>query len=827
MMRDLINAFRQWLRTPVVTGVALLSLALGIGANVALFGVVDALLLKTLPVRDPNGLIRFALDTADHGPIDLDISTRVWDYVRTRQQFAESVLAVSANARVNLARGGEARFVPALYMSGTAMTALGVEPAIGRAIQPSDDEPGSPPVVMISSALWHRDYAGREDVLGQTLWVVNQPFTIVGVVPAAFYGFEAGQRADVFLPLIGDAHIRRVGGNPRPDQPWLTLYGRLNAGETASMATTSFRAGLPELREATRPAGRDGAEHLAIPPYAVSGAHGISTLRMQYERPLLILLGAVALVLVIACANLAALVLARFTDRRHELGVRLALGAGRARLVRMLVAESLLLAAAGAISGIILAQAFVAAMVPYLATTTGPSTDLAVAVDLRLIAYTTVIALLSGGIAGLLPAWRGSRVTPQVSLAASGRGGMQGKRATRTLRLMVAAQVGLSLTLVAGASVMVRSFVGLVTSPTGVDADHVLIAAVSGSLAGADPARRYDMVEEVRRSLRTVPGVEAVSGGMITPLSTSMAMAPIEVPGSIYKPSANEGMMINGKVTALAPFNRVLPTYFTTVGTPIVMGRDFDERDRPGSPSVAVVNQAFARRHFGDANPIGRTIISGDTLEIIGVAADSKLVSLKDTRPVPMAFGAFTQLKSTTPLVRLRFAIRAADPNQPRTAIANAIRTVDPALAIEFRTMRDEADASVNRERLMAWMAGIFAVLGLVMAVVGLYGTFTYAVARRRAEIGVRLAVGADRTDIVRMIMGEAGGVLAAGIVVGLAGAFATGRVLQSLLFQVSARDPWMLTAAVVSVIAAAGIASLIPARRASRTDPMVALRAE
>jgi predicted permease len=607
------------------------------------------------------------------------------------------------------------------------------------------------------------------------------------------------------------------------------MYARLRTGQGPEEATTALRAWHPAWREATLPGGPNDKNHLAYPPYVTSGARGESNVRRQYQQPLLVLLAAVGLVLVIACANLAALVLARFTDRRHELGVRLALGAGRARLVRMLLAESVLLSAAGAVIGVLVAQALAAAVVPYLTTPSAAQPSLAIAIDLRLVAFTAAIAIVSGAIAGLLPAWRASRVTPQVSLAPS-RSTLPGPRASRALRVMVAAQVALSLVLVAGAAVMVRSFVGLTTNPTGVDTDRILIALVSGTLAGSEPARRYEVIEEVRRSLRSVPGVHAVSGGMVTPLSSSMAAAQIEVPGSIYTPPASgEGVMvINGKATAFTPFNRVLPNYFTTVGTPILAGRDFDDRERPGSAPVAIVNQAFATRHFGTANPIGRTIITGgETLAIVGLAADSKIMSLKDAQPIAMAFGAFTQLKGTSPISRLRFAVRADEPETLRTGIAHAIRGVDPRLAIEFRTMRNEADATVNRERLMAWMAGIFAALGLIMAVVGLYGTFTYVVARRRSEIGVRMAVGATRSDIVRMIMREAGLVLAAGVIVGIAGAFATGQALQSLLFQVSARDPWMLAIAVTSVIGAAVVASLIPARRASRTDPMVALKAE
>lgn len=827
MMRDLAHACRQWLRTPVVTAVALTSLSLGIGANAALFGVVDALLLKTLPVRDPHTLIRFEQDHERGGPIGLTLSARMWEYARDRQPFAESVLATSSG-RVNLARGGEVRYAPAMYISGGGMSTLGIEPVIGRTIQVSDDTDTAEPVAMISYGLWQRDFQGSTGALGQTIWLTGQPFIIIGVVPSSFYGFEVGQQADVFVPLSGDAHIRRAAGNapPRPDTTWLELYARLTPGQTVADATMSMRAWIPEWREATRPSGPDGPRHLAYPVSAVSGAQGFSFLRRQYQQPLLVLLGAVALVLVIACANLAALVLARFSDRRHELGVRLALGAGRARIVRMLVAESLILAVAGGIAGLVLAQAFVAAMIPYLGVAGRPQADLAVAVDLRLLAYTALTALVSGAIAGLLPAWRASKVTPQVSLASSSRGGMPGKRATRTLRLMVAGQVALSLVLVAGASVMVRSFVGLVTAPTGVDEKRVLIAQLSGALANPDAARIFDRIEEIRRALGRVPGVEAVSGGIVTPLSSAIAAAQVEVPGSIHDASGD--MRMNGR--SFTPFNQILPNYFATIGTPLLMGRDFDERDGPDAPGVAIVNQAFATRHFGDASPLERPIVvNGQTLSIVGVVANAKQMSLKDQDQQPMALGyaAFTQRKGLTSIPTLRFAVRTDRPDVIRPAVAEIVRGVDPRLSIDFRNMRDEAEATINRERLMAWMAGIFAVLGLAMAVIGLYGTFTYAVTRRRPEIGVRMAVGAGRGEILRMILREASVVLAAGTIVGLAGAYAAGRVLQSLLFSVSARDPWMLAAAVVSVIGAASIASLIPARRASRTDPMVALRDE
>lgn len=830
MANDLLNAFRQWLRTPVVTAVALASLALGIGANLALFGLVDTLLLKSLPVRDPQSLVRFAWDDARFGAVDLTVSTPVWTHVRAEQPFAESVLAVASD-RVNLARGGEARFVPALYINGGGLDVLGIAPVLGRNLQPADDLPGAPPAAMISHGLWQRDFAGRTSVLSETIHIHDQAFSIVGVAPPSFLGLEVGRGADVIVPISAEPAIRGAAQlQRRPDTPWLTIYGRLRPGQSADDATTALRGWLPALREATRPAGPAGAQHLAVPPYAVSGAQGISFLRRQYQQPLLVLLGAVALVLLIACANLAALVMARFTDRRHELGVRLALGAGRGRLVRMLVAESLLLSAAGALVGVWFARAAVRALVPYLASSNAATpTHLLVAIDARLVVVAAALALVSGVVAGLIPAWRASRVSPQVSLAASARGGLHGKKAARSMRVMVAAQVALSLILVAGASLMVRSFIGLTTAPTGVEPDRVLVALVGGGLAGPDTATRFERITRIREALRSLPGVEGASAGIVTPLSGGLSATQMVVPGSIYKPPAGggDGVVINGSATAFTPFNRVLPGFFEVVGTPVIDGRDFQDSDDASSSPVAVVNQAFAARHFGDGRAVGRTLVTGGrTLTIVGVVADSRQMTLKETAPLALAFGLLTQA-ATGPISSLRFTIRSRQPDQLRVAAAAAIRGVDPRLSIEFRTMRDEADATVNRERLMAWMAALFAVLGLAMAVIGLYGTFTYAVARRRGEIGVRMAMGAARSDILRMVLREAGIVLAIGTAIGLGGALASGRLLQSLLVGTSARDPWTLSLAIAGVTAAATLASIVPARRASRIDPTAALREE
>lgn len=825
MIQDLRAAFRHWQQTPVVTLVALLSLALGIGATLALFALVDALLLRSLPVRDPQSLIRVVAEERrlNLGVVDWSFSEPVWTHIRTHQRFATSVFAVAVD-RANLARDGEVRYVSSLYLSGNACDELGLTPALGRTLQPADDSPTAPPVTMISYGLWQRLYRGEPRALGDTLWVDGSPFTIVGVAPRNFFGLDVGRSADVLLPVSARQIIQSPQSPAQATSPWLTLYGRLAPGHTLEGANAALQAWQPALREETLPAGPAAEIHLINPLVVVSGAQGQSFLRRQYEQPLLMLLGAVVVVWLIACANLSALVFARFTDRQHELGVRLALGASRQRLVRALLVESVALAIAGAAAGIWMAHALVSAVIPYMTSPAfrGLPPDLPVAIDARLLLVATLLALTSGILSGALPAWRASRVAPQVSLSTAARGGLHGRRASRGLRAMVAVQVALSLVLVTSAALLVRSFVALVTGPAGVEPDRVLVLVLTGELMTPGAGARHERLETIQRTLAAVPGVDAVSAGIITPLSGGMAAAPLEVPGSTYEPP------LNMPAGAASPFNFVLPGFFYAVGTPIVEGRAFDERDTAASTPVAIVNQAFADRHFRAGNPLGRVLRVGTTaMEIVGVVADSRTISLKEERSVAMAFGLLTQRTTSAPLGSLRFVVRSDRPDAARAPLAAALRTVDPRLSLEFRTMRDEADASVNRERLLAWLGGLFATLGLVMAAIGIYGTFAYAVVRRRSEIGVRMALGANRADILRMVLRDAALVLALGTVAGVAAAVSAGRYVQSLLFQLSARDPWTLTIAILLVILVAAVASFVPARRASRVEPVVALRAE
>lgn len=822
MLQDLRDAFRQWRRTPLVTAVALLSLALGIGANLALFSLVDALLFRTLPVHDPHSLIRVEVEDGPFGPVDAVVIPAVWAHVRDHQPFAATVFG-AALERVNFAAGGEARYGFALQVSGNALDALGIGARLGRTIQPEDDGAGAPPVAMLSYGLWQREHGADPNVLGRTITIDGHAFTIVGVTPASFFGLEVGRQADVVLPLASASLLRDPEAVAASSA--IRIYGRLVTGQTIEQATSTLRAWQPSLREATMPPpGPLADRHLNRPLGVASAAIGTSVLRSSYERPLLVLLGAVAMVLLIACANLAALVLARFSDRRHELGVRLALGASRWRLARGLVTDSLALSVAGAGLGLWVADRAVAFVIPQLSTPAlqGAAPSLATGIDTRLLLVAATLALATGVVAGLIPAWRASAAAPQDALTQSARSGSSTRRGTRAMRVLVAAQVALSLVLVTGATLVVRSFVVLTTSPVGLEPDRVMVAALRGELAGATSESRFEKIAAIQGALGSIPGVEAVSGGIITPLSGMMAAAPVTVPGSRYVPPPDR------PPGGFAPFNYVLPGFFRAIGTPVIDGREFEEGDAASRRGFALVNQAFADQHFPDDSAIGRVLMLGQTeLDIIGVVANSRLMSLREDRPAAMAFGLLTQDARTSPIANLRFVLRAADPDALRGGVVTALRAVDPSLSVEFRTMRDDADASVTRERLLAWMGALFAALGLLMAATGLYGTFAYAVSRRRHELGVRLAVGATPSAIRQLILGESAVVLAVGAVAGIAGSLAAARFVESLLFGVNARDPWLLALAVTVVGAVAAMATWRPAHQASRLDPVTVLRAE
>jgi putative ABC transport system permease protein len=822
-MRDeILSAVRQWRRAPGATAVAVLSLTLGIGGTLALFSLVDALLLKTLPIHEPARLTRIVgRDLRPGEQHDIGLPTHVWEYVRRSQTIFDSVLAVGTG-RINLARGGDTRLAGIAYVNGGYFETLGLRPAVGRVLAAFDEAPVNSAVAVISHSLWQRDYAGRLDILGQPIYLDNHRFEIVGVAPKGFFGLEVGRVDDVMVPLAAQELVRGEESQYRsPSAGWLQIYGRLRAGQPLTDVAARMRAWYPALRAATLRSDVADERHLPYQLDLAPAAQGQSFVRRQYATALSWLSGAVTVLLLIACTNVAVLTTARFSDRRHEIGVRLSLGATRGRIVRLLLTDSLLVAFVSGALGLGVSRILAQAVVPYL--TLGPAnpigTRLLLTLDGRLLAVAVLLTLASAAIAGLVPAIRSTNAV-RASLNEQTRGG--GAPSTlRTMRALATAQVAGSVVLLVGASLLIRSFVELTTRPIGIDRDRVLVASITDPYESTTLAGTLQRILRVQGALATTPGVTGVSAGIVSPLSGMMAAAALRVPGSFEITPAG----------GFPPFNSVLPGYFEVLGTPLLRGRDFSPMDVAGGPvgrrDAAIVNQAFAERHFGGFSPLGRVLLLGDReLEIVGVVANARAMSLREDRPVPMAYGALAErinLRSSN----LRFVIRAEDPDAARAGVLSSLRAVDPRIIVDLRTMSGDALRTINRERLLAWLGGSFALLGLLIASVGVYGTFAYAVVRRRQEIGVRLALGADRTDVLGLFLREAAVVLVVGVGGGTSAALAGSRYVHGLLFGVSPRDVTSVVTAIGCIVVFAVLATYLPARRAAAAHPAAVLREE
>jgi putative ABC transport system permease protein len=814
LTRDIRDGLRQWRRAPLMTAVALASLGLGIGANLALFSLVAAVHFTPLPVRAPERLARIVTDRGEYA-----LQNIVWEYVRREQAIFEGVAGAAA-ARLNLASDGESRFSQALYVTGEFFDVIGVPMARGRGLTPADDRAGAAPVAVISHAFWQRELGAREDAVGRTVDVERERITIVGVTAPAVFGIEVGRRTDLYLPAAVEPLL--AGAESRASHPavhWLQMFGRLHQDQTTAQATAALRGWQPALREATIPPETPARQHLSDPLEVVSASTGVSFLRRDFGRPLLLLLGAVGLVLLVACANLAALVLARFTDRQRELVVRRALGASRVQLVRSLMTETLLLGVTGAALGMALAVWLTELMVPWLASPLdrGIVPHLAVGLDWRLVSAAAALALATSLAAGLAPAIAAARVAPLGALTSASRGSSAGRGPARTLRLLVAVQIALSLVLVSAAALLARSFVALTSQPTAVDGDRVLLASLNGPLFAEHPLETQARIDELLRRLEAIPGVDAASASTLTPLSGIIMLTPVTA----------SGFASDDPRDANAAANRITPRFLEVFGTRLLAGRPFDERDGPDAPRVAIVNTAFVERYLPDLeSAVGQVVqLRGRDTEIVGVVATGRYMNVREPERrfvyVPLA-----QFLGPQPQP-VRFAVRSAMPDALRGPVVQAVRAFDPALTVEFRTLADEIATSSNRERLLAWLGSLFAVLALTMAAIGLYGAFAYMVARRRLEFGIRVALGADRLAILRLVLCDAAIVLVAGAAVGLAAAVASGRFLEALLFDVQPRDPAMLALALLVVTLVAAVSSYLPARTAAAANPAEGLRAE
>lgn len=816
LVSDLRYGLRALRANPGFTAVAVLSLGLGIGANTAIFSLINAVMLRSLPVERPEQLVQ--VDMGDGGSF---FTNPLWEEIRDRQEALTGVLAFN-DAQFNLTGGGVVRRAPGAWVSGGYFEVLGVAATRGRLISPSDDVRGCPPVAVLSHAFWEREYGGG-DVVGRTISLGGSPFEIIGVSGPGFSGVHVGRSAEIFVPLCSVDVLRSDRGLLDARSTWfLYILGRLPPGGSVDEAGSALGIAAPSVFEAAVPTHWTAEEQRRFMERtltAVSAPNGLSAVRRQYREALFILLVVVGVVLLIACANVAQLLTARATTRQHEVAVRLALGVGRGRLVRQLLTESVLLALIGAAVGVLFAR-WSSRLVVGLLADSGRAVALDLSLDLHALGFTIAVAVLTGIVFGLAPAWRSARVAPQRAMRGAGRG-LVGDVRQRFARGLVTAQVALSLVLVAGAGLLVGSFRRLATVDPGFEREGVLIATVGWSEAGFSGERASGFPRELLERVRRIPGVREASAALLTPIGGAAWNDDVAFEdGSGWRPS-----------DAPVWFNAVTDGYMETFGTRLLAGRDFTPEDTEGAPPVALVNQTLARRYFGDASPVGRhlrTVVHdslGPRMEIVGVVEDTKYRSV-DEESEPIAYMALGQGELWSPSVEL--ALRTdAGPEALIPGVTGAMEEIHPAITLEFTTLEDQVAVSLARPRLLATLSGFFGGLALLLAVIGLYGTMSYSVARRRNEMGVRIALGAARTGIVRLVAGEAGRVVALGIVAGALLALAATRLISSFLYGVTATDPLTLTLSALALAGVAMGAALVPAWRAAGVDPMVALREE
>ena len=831
VLQDLRFALRQLRQSPGFAAIAVLSLALGVGANTAIFQLIDALRLKMLPVQSPQELVYvdYARNSARAGwwsTRSARLTSAVWREISRQQKVFSGVVAWSAG-RFNLAQGGEARYAEALYVSGDFFRVLGVQAARGRLISAADDTPAcASPGVVMSHAFWQREFGGDPSALGRNISLNGRSLPVIGITSPAFFGVEVGNRYDVAVPLCADRIFadERGGRAEIAHAWWLSMIGRLKPGVSLQQADAQLKAISPGVMQATLPPTYKSdlsRRYLVNKLEATEGSTGVSGLRRQYERPLWMLMAITGLVLLIACANLANLLLARASVREREIAVRQAIGASRWRLVRQLLIESLLLAVAGAALGAGLAQALSRGLLAYFNTARNPQ-FLELAPDWRLLGFTALLAVLTCLLFGLLPAVRAAHVAPAAAMRSGGRGTTAGRERFSTRRMLVVTQVALSLVLVVGALLFVRSLRNLLTTDPGFRAEGVLAVQVDFGQLKPTRERIPSLQRELREKLAAIPGVLSAAQVMMTPVGGGGWDNAVGPDGAVAANSGKDAL-----------FNRSGPGYFQTMGIGLVAGRDFNERDAPGSPRVAIVNETFARKYFGGKNPVGRTFhLEAEAgqpeplFEVVGLVRDTKYYNVREEfRPQGFFPLAHEERAGTGTNVMLRIAGRA--PEELTNVVTATIAQINPAIDVAFRPMSAQLVETMATERLMAGLSGAFGVLAGLLAALGLYGVISYMVARRRNEIGLRMALGADRASVVRLVMKEGLVLLAAGVAVGVVLALWAGRAAATMLYGVKAYDPVSLGVAVTLLGVIALAASALPARRAVAVDPMVALRDE
>jgi predicted permease len=810
---DLRYSVRVLAKAPVFTAVVVLTLALGIGANTAIFSLIDSLLLKTLPVEKPEELVQIS---------DAVFTNPLWEQIRGRQDVFSGVFAWGSD-RFNLSNGGMVQYAAGFWVSGDFFRTLGLHPAAGRLLSADDDRRGCPALAVLSHGFWQTRYGESGTAIGRTIALDGHPFEIVGVAPAGFYGMNVGSKFDVAIPICTAPILD--GTRSRLDKRswwWLRIVGRMKPGLSMARVRARLAVLSPEIYGAVVPPNWDAASQdnfrKRVLNQPVPAATGLSDLRDQYDQPLRILMAVVGLVLLIACANIASLLMARAAARGKEIAMRQALGASRWRLMRQLIAECVLLSFAGAVLGLVLARWGDSLLLLYLSTLSR-QVFFDFSPDWRVLTFTAATAILTGLLFGVAPAFRGTRASLTSAMKAS-HAAAGGPR-SRFRLWIVASQVALSLVLLVTAGLLLRSFRNLAAADMGFDTDRVLLVNVN-LLTAKIPSSEYTSVyERIGSALRALPGVVSASRSMLTPLSDTEWNTGIRSD----TPHALVGE------DNLAYFNFVDPRYFETLRTPLLAGRSFSEADTADSPGVAVINQTLARRFFPGVNPVGHTYrAEGEArkleppVEVVGVVKDAKYRSMRE-ETLPTVFRPVCQFPEDE---GDSFAVRTGIPPVGMIpAIQKAVAQVNSAIPLEIHTLAAQVDDSMTRERVLAALSAFFGGLALLLATIGLYGTLSYLVTQRRTEFGIRMALGATSQSILKLVMRDVATLLIGGIAAGIGVSLLTTRLLGAMLFGIGARDPATMAIGGVLMAAVSLAAGLLAARRATKVDPMVALRQE
>ena len=841
---DVRYGLRGLLKTPLSTAVILVTLALGIGANTAIFTLIDVAMIKSLPVSHPEELVMLTLNAAGASKGSSSFSQSLWEQIRDHQDVFAGLFAYGSTS-ADLGVGGEVRPIAVGLVSGDFFSTLGVGPAAGRFLTSADDQRGCPGIAVITHAFWQSEYGSSERVVGRSVAINGQPFEIVGVAAPAFFGVEFGYYAPVWAPQCAGTILRPGGAYSGGGR----VIGRLKPGVTLEQSRARLAALAPSVLDATLPpnlSAQAAVQYRRSTFDVTPFSRGLPSISRSYVEALFILMTIVGVVLLIACANVANLLLARATSRRHEIALRLALGASRFRLIRQLLTESVLLSLVGAALGVLLANWGSRAIVGFLARRNQVML-LDLTPDLNVLAFTIAVGVLTGVLFGLAPAfafpasagsrrslgrggpaWRAVRVELLAAMTPGGRGVAAGHSRFGVGKALVVAQIALSLVMITGAGLLIGSWQRLATLDPGFRSAGVLLAGVNTRPAGIPADQLGDTYRRILERLRAIPGVAAASAAAITPFGTTNMQLVIAVEGYTSTPGDDTSVRLNN----------VSDGYFATIGTRLLAGRDFNGGDVPGSPAVAIVNEELARRFFGGARPgstgaeaaIGQhfRVKVGNGLsppvEIVGIAANTKEVDLHESS-LPIVYYALSQYTQPNPG---NYVLRTeGSPSALMPSVKAALAEISPRFFIDLRTLQQQVDESLRLRRTLGMLAGFFGGLALLLAAIGLYGLISYTVARRRNEIGVRIALGAAPSRIIRMVLGDVGGLVGAGVVIGVLLSLAVTRLVSTFLYGVAAHDPATLALSAFTLAAVAIGAALLPACRAASVDPMVALRCE